>query len=137
MPCRGGTTVAPGLSRSAPRRNPHYRDGAGKHLRWRADDLVASELGYRSRTLGWYWAIRLHGAPVSSFRVRLSRTGRGGMSVLGRDAAGGCGGSSRGVTAMKSKLSVALAAGACVLAVSPAIALSFTIDPGITSSVPG
>src|SRR5262245_11374847 len=59
-------------------------DGAGKHLRWRADDLVASELGYRSRTLGWYWAIRLHGAPVSSFRVRLSRTGRGGMSVLGR-----------------------------------------------------
>src|SRR5262249_43981104 len=50
---------------------------------------------------------------------------------------GGCGGSSRGVTAMKSKLSTALVAGACVLAASPAIALSFTIDPGITSSVPG
>ena len=31
-----------------------------------------------------HWAIRLHGALVSSFRVCLSRTGRGGMSVLGR-----------------------------------------------------
>src|SRR5262249_27301168 len=51
---------------------------------WRADDLVASELGYRSRTLGWYWAIRLHGASVSSFRVCLPRTGRGRMSVLRR-----------------------------------------------------
>ena len=38
---------------------------------------------------------------------------------------------------MKSKLSAALAAGACVLAASPANAISFTIDPGITSSVPG
>src|SRR5262249_12040404 len=37
--------VAPGLSRSAIRRNAHYRDGAGRHLQWRADDLVASELG--------------------------------------------------------------------------------------------
>src|SRR5215470_15457527 len=42
-----------------------------------------------------------------------------------------------GVTAMKSKLSAAFVAGAFVLAVSPANAISFTIDPGITSSVPG
>jgi len=39
---------------------------------------------YRSRTLGWHWAIRLHGALVTSFRVRFSRTGCAGMSVLGR-----------------------------------------------------
>ena len=45
--------VAAGLSRSATRRISHCRDGAGKHLQWRADDLVASELGYRSRALGW------------------------------------------------------------------------------------
>ena len=39
---------------------------------------------------------------------------------------------------MKSKLSVALAAGACVLGVSPAIALSVTNNPGTTvTSVPG
>jgi len=38
---------------------------------------------------------------------------------------------------MKSKLSTALAAGAFVLAAGPANAISFTIDPGITSSVPG
>ena len=39
---------------------------------------------------------------------------------------------------MKSKLSVALAAGACVLAVSPAIALSVTYNPMATmTSVPG
>jgi hypothetical protein len=38
---------------------------------------------------------------------------------------------------MKSKLSVALAAAGCVLAVSPAIAISFTSDPGTTTSVPG
>src|SRR5262249_10896452 len=38
---------------------------------------------------------------------------------------------------MKSKLSVALAAAGYVLAASPANAISFTIDPGITSSVPG
>src|SRR5262245_27693552 len=39
---------------------------------------------------------------------------------------------------MKSKLSVALAAAGCVLAVSPAIAISVTINPGAaTSSVPG
>src|SRR5262245_43675990 len=39
---------------------------------------------------------------------------------------------------MKSKLSVALAAAGCVLAVSPANAISVTINPGaITTSVPG
>jgi hypothetical protein len=39
---------------------------------------------------------------------------------------------------MKSKLSAALAAAGCVLAVSPANALSVTINPGATtSSVPG
>ena len=53
VPGRGGTAVAAGLSRSATRRISHCRDGAGKHLQWRADDLVASELGYRSRALGW------------------------------------------------------------------------------------
>src|SRR5262245_10972366 len=53
-------------------------------------------------------------------------------------AGGGCGGSSRGVTAMKSKLTAALVAGACVLAVSPAIALSVTYNPmATTTSVPG
>src|SRR5262245_24492449 len=53
-------------------------------------------------------------------------------------AGGGCGGSFRGVTAMKSKLSVALVAAGCVLAVSPANALSVTSNPGATtSSVPG
>src|SRR5262245_1200859 len=60
------------------------------------------------------------------------------MEFCESDAGGGCGGSSRGVTAMKSKLSAALAAAGCVLAVSPAFALSVTINPGaITSSVPG
>jgi hypothetical protein len=59
------------------------------------------------------------------------------MELCESDAGGGCGGSSRGVTAMKSKLSAALAAAGCVLAVSPANALSFTITPGTTSSVPG
>src|SRR5215467_5135620 len=38
---------------------------------------------------------------------------------------------------MKLKLSAALVVAACVLATSPANALSFTVDPGITSSVPG
>jgi len=39
---------------------------------------------------------------------------------------------------MKSKLSAALAAAGCVLAVTPANAISVTINPGaITSSVPG
>jgi hypothetical protein len=38
---------------------------------------------------------------------------------------------------MKSKVTAALAAVGCVLVVSPANAISFTIDPGITSSVPG
>ena len=39
---------------------------------------------------------------------------------------------------MKSKLSAALAVAGCVLAVSPAIALSITFDPGaVFSSVPG
>jgi hypothetical protein len=39
---------------------------------------------------------------------------------------------------MKSKLTAALAAAGCVLAVSPAIAISVTINPGATtSSVPG
>ena len=39
---------------------------------------------------------------------------------------------------MQSKLSAALAAGACLLAVSPAIALSVTSNPmATTSSVPG
>ena len=39
---------------------------------------------------------------------------------------------------MKSKLSVALAAAACVLAASPAIALSVTYNPmATTTSVPG
>src|SRR5215831_19082059 len=39
---------------------------------------------------------------------------------------------------MKSKLSAALAAAGCVLAVSPANAISVTINPGATtSSVPG
>ena len=38
---------------------------------------------------------------------------------------------------MKSKLIAALAVAGCVLAASPANAISFTIDPGITSSVPG
>src|SRR5437763_5796904 len=39
---------------------------------------------------------------------------------------------------MKSKLSAALAAAGCMLAVSPANALSVTINPGATtSSVPG
>jgi hypothetical protein len=39
---------------------------------------------------------------------------------------------------MKSKLSVALAAAGCVLAASPAIALTITVDPlAIMSSVPG
>jgi hypothetical protein len=38
---------------------------------------------------------------------------------------------------MKSKLSAVLVAAGCVLAASPANAISFTIDPGITSSVPG
>src|SRR5215510_10323378 len=53
-------------------------------------------------------------------------------------ASGGCGGSSRGVTAMKSKLSAVLVAAGCVLAVSPAVALTITIDPLATmSSVPG
>src|SRR5262249_25114115 len=43
----------------------------------------------------------------------------------------------RGLT-MKSKLSVALAAAGCVLAVSPANAISVTINPGTTiTSVPG
>jgi hypothetical protein len=38
---------------------------------------------------------------------------------------------------MKSKLIAALAVAGCVMAASPANAISFTIDPGITSSVPG
>ena len=38
---------------------------------------------------------------------------------------------------MKSKLSAAFVAGGCVLATCPANAITFTIDPGITSSVPG
>jgi hypothetical protein len=38
---------------------------------------------------------------------------------------------------MKLKLSAVLVAAGCVLAASPANAISFTIDPGITSSVPG
>jgi hypothetical protein len=38
---------------------------------------------------------------------------------------------------MKSKLSVALVAAGCVLAVSPANAISVTFSPGTTSSVPG
>jgi hypothetical protein len=38
---------------------------------------------------------------------------------------------------MKSKLSAVLVAAGSVLAASPANAISFTIDPGITSSVPG
>jgi hypothetical protein len=39
---------------------------------------------------------------------------------------------------MKSKLSAALAVAGCVLAASPAIAISVTINPGATtSSVPG
>ena len=79
--CRGGTAVATGLSRSAARRISHCRDGAGKHLQWRADNLVASELGYQSRALGWEWGIRLHGARVSSFRVRLTNTDCRGLSV--------------------------------------------------------
>src|SRR5262249_27121342 len=50
----------------------------------------------------------------------------------------GCGGSSRGVTAMKSKLSAVLVAAGCVLAVSPAIAVTVASHRGaITSSVPG
>jgi hypothetical protein len=53
------------------------------------------------------------------------------------DANYGCGGKPKGLDVMKSKLSVALAAAGCVLAASPANAISFTIDPGITSSVPG
>src|SRR5215813_14662067 len=60
------------------------------------------------------------------------------MELCRSDAGGGCGGSSRGVTAMKSKLSAALAAGACVLAVSPANAVTVASHRGaITSSVPG
>jgi hypothetical protein len=52
--------------------------------------------------------------------------------------ADGCGGSSeRGLT-MKSKLSVALAAAGCVLAVSQANAISVTYNPGATTSlIPG
>ena len=38
---------------------------------------------------------------------------------------------------MKSMLIAAFVAGGCALAASPANAISFTIDPGITSSVPG
>ena len=53
------------------------------------------------------------------------------------DASTGCGGSFRGVTAMKSKLSAALVAIGCVLAVSPANALTVMTTPGTTSSVPG
>jgi hypothetical protein len=50
-------------------------------------------------------------------------------------AGGGCGGSSRGVIAMKSTM---LVAAGCVLAVTPANAISVTINPGATtSSVPG
>jgi hypothetical protein len=54
------------------------------------------------------------------------------------DAGCGCGGSSRGVTAMKSMLIAAFVAAGCVLAVSPAIALSVTYNPmATTTSVPG
>ena len=41
------------------------------------------------------------------------------------------------MAAMKSNFTAALAVAGCVLAVSPANAISFTIDPGINSSVPG
>src|SRR5215471_16648138 len=50
----------------------------------------------------------------------------------------GCGGRSRGVIAMKSKLTAALAAAGCVLAAGPALAISVTYNPmATTSSVPG
>jgi hypothetical protein len=48
------------------------------------------------------------------------------MELCESDAGGGCG---RGVTAMKSKLTAALTAAGCVLAVSPADAISVTYNP--------
>jgi hypothetical protein len=54
------------------------------------------------------------------------------------DAGGGCGDLSRGVTAMKAKLCAAFVAAGCVLASSPADAISVTYNPMATmSSVPG
>src|SRR4029450_1429091 len=69
-PCGGRTAVAAGLSQSAAWRNSRYRDGAGGHLRWRAHDPDAGELGHRSPAHRSRWATRVYGVLEISLRVR-------------------------------------------------------------------